>query len=148
MKKINLYIESDTTAPRAMKRRAGYILEYIGKDGAPKTREHFEETHGTYHYAVLTQMISAINRINTECEVHLYTRNEYVKNMITNHLPEWAENGFLNKKGDEIKNAQEWKALWEGLKKHKIITESNPHEYFAWMQEEMKNPERFGKYQK
>lgn len=51
----------------------------------------------------------------------------------------WKSNGWINGKGNTIRNAQEWKEIATLISGHKIkIHQKRRHEYTEWMMEEAK----------
>lgn len=92
---------------------------------------------------ILQTLIDALQRINQSCEIHVHTQNDFVLGSLVSNLPGWASNSYKSQKGTLIKNCQEWKKLWELVKKQLIIKEPGMHSYYGWMQAEMerfKNP--------
>lgn len=136
MKQVNLYIETDCAAFQKHIRIYGYVLEYITSYGATVTRESFRKGAGTYHQETLLTLAEALGRIHEPCSVCVRGRDKFVLSMLTGKLPEWAEQDFTPN-GKPITNQEEWKALWEKIKIHKVSTESGKHPYSDWMLAEM-----------
>ena len=145
MKNVSIYLESDSTAFQKRKRICGYVLEYIKKNGETKTREAFQEVGGTYHQEILRALAEALGRIREPCSISIYSQNAFVCNMLTNKLPEWADNDFISN-GKLVANQEEWRAVWEKIKIHKASTCIGKHSYTDWMLAEME--ERFEKKRK
>ena len=145
MKQVNLYIELSHTAFQKRERVCGYVLEYITKSGVPVTREHFREGDGTYNRETLKTIDEALGRIREPCSICIHGRNAFILNMLTNKLPEWADNDFISN-GKPVANQEEWRAVWEKIKIHKASTCIGKHSYTDWMLAEME--ERFEKKRK
>lgn len=145
MKNVSIYLESDRTAFQKRKRICGYVLEYIKKNGETETREKFREVGGTYHQEILRALAEALGRIREPCSISIYSQDAFVCNMLTNKLPEWADNDFVSN-GKPVANQEEWRAVWEKIKIHKTSTCIGKHSYTDWMLAEME--ERFEKKRK
>ncbi len=137
MYKVNIYAESDNTAPGCAARMAGYVLECRDSKGRSRTVQEFYEDIGTYHAVILKAIARAVKRLNQTCEVYIHTQNDYVLGMIYKNLSNWAANGYRTKKGDLVKSWAEWSRLYGLLKGHIYTTEEGMHSYYAWMLSEM-----------
>lgn len=134
---VNIYIETDTVFPRSSEKHYGYVLEcYL--NGLPYTREGFGSMTGTFNEAILTAVKEALNRIKTRCEVHLYTRNSYILDMLDKNLDRWAEAGFVGAKGQQIKNADIWRGIYEASRELNLVPEPGEHSYSKWIREEIR----------
>lgn len=135
--RVDIYAEADSTSPRSMDRKSGYVLECKRKNGEIFTVEEFSREIGTYHAVVLKALAKGLARINQSCEVHIHTQDEYILSSIDNNLSTWAANGWKTKKGDMLKNHFEWSRVWKHLSQHLVIIEPGMHSYYAWMIAEM-----------
>lgn len=135
---VNIYIETDTTCPRQMRRWFGYVVEYQLKSGDVVTREGFAELTATYNQAVIMAILTALKRLVKPCKITIFTNNAHVTDSITYRLEEWAENNFTNPKGESVKNADMWKCLWQMSKSHSLIVNTGSHAYSSWLQDEIK----------
>lgn len=136
MRKVNLYIETSTTAFQKKERACGYVLEYITPKGQTVTREGFQKEEGTYHQEVLRTIGTALGRIREPCQITIFSRDSFVLNMISSSLPKWAEDDFKSK-GKPIVNQEEWRSVWEGIREHKVSICIGEHAYTKWMLAEM-----------
>lgn len=136
MKNVSIYLESDSTAFQKRKRICGYVLEYIKKNGETETREKFQEVGGTYHQEILRALAEALGRIREPCSISIYSQDAFVCNMLTNKLPEWADNDFTSN-GKPVANQEEWRAVWEKIKIHKTSTCIGKHSYTEKMLKKM-----------
>ena len=53
MQQVKIYIETDSSSPKATEKHYGYVLEVM-VSGQAVTREGFGKITGTYHQTVLT----------------------------------------------------------------------------------------------
>lgn len=136
MKKVNLYIESSTTAFQKAERTSGYVLEYIKTDGTPATVEGFRKKRETYHQTTLRILDRALERIHEACELCIYGKDTFVLNVLKGRLKEWAEENFYSN-GKPVMNQEEWRLVWEKIKEHKVSVSIGEHAYSGWMLTEM-----------
>lgn len=136
MQEIHIYIETDSTSPRVMRRKYGYVLECF-HSGNPETRDGFGTVDGSWHKAVLCALVEAVGRLIRPCEVHIHTDNEYVLCMMEKHLEHWAVSDFVGSKGKPVAGQEEWKRLWELSREHLLLSEPGKHAYSGWLLEQM-----------
>ena len=153
MKRIKIYTCSSMKSPNAAKtlnKAVGYILVFETEKGPVELintvliEKYIERM--TANQSELLAVIMAFFRINTKCEVDLYTDSQYVANGIA-RVREWAKNGWKNSKGKPIANLEDWKQLlWlmDGCVVHCHANER--HEYSRWLPDEVnKNRQYVGK---
>lgn len=131
-----IFIAVDSTAAKESLKKYGYVLEFTGKNGI-QTREGFGETIATYHAAVLTAMVHALERFNRPCEITICADDAFVLNMLNRNLEVWATNGYRNAKGEAIKNMELWMRVGQLINEHNILTLVGEHEYSAWLKAQM-----------
>ena len=81
MQQVKIYIETDSSSPKATEKHYGYVLEVM-VSGQAVTREGFGKITGTYHQTVLTALAKALDRFNQSCEVCICTEDDFVLNML------------------------------------------------------------------
>ena len=69
------------------------------------------EENTTNNRMELLAAIMALEEVNTNSEITIYTDSTYVKNGITEWVLKWKENGWKNSNKEPVKN----KDLWEKL---------------------------------
>ena len=69
------------------------------------------EDNTTNNRMELSAAIMALEEVNTNSEITIYTDSTYVKNGITEWVLKWKENGWKNSNKEPVKN----KDLWEKL---------------------------------
>lgn len=136
MQQVKIYIETDSSSPKATEKHYGYVLEVM-VSGQAVTREGFGKITGTYHQTVLTALAKALDRFNQSCEVCICTEDDFVLNMLERNLAIWAGNEFLTSKRKPVANQQEWMEIWRLSNRHLILTEPGKHEYTGWLQGEI-----------
>lgn len=87
--------------------------------------EHKKEISGgekksTNNRMELTATIEALNALNQESEVDLYTDSTYVKDGITKWIFNWKKNGWKTAAKKPVKNVELWQKLDQAIAKHQI----------------------------
>lgn len=86
---------------------------------------------------VLEVICKALERMKEPCEIHLYTEDVYVLNMIDNCLEKWKANGFRTSKDKLVKNEDLWQQYDRVSRGHLIKTEYGVNQYLSWIKEEI-----------
>lgn len=144
MRKVDIYLETDSAYQGKTYRKCGYVLSTILRSGNERTREYFGNYTGTYHQTVLRIIDEALSRMNFPVEICVHTQNIYVASRLAK-LEKMAEEGWCDAKGNLIKNAQEWQQVYQKVHKfpepHKVSAISGKHNSSMWLQEMMKKNE-------
>lgn len=136
-KKVNLYLECNTTVFGKKERLCGYVLEYITEKG-PVTLVDYREGRGTYNREFLRGLAEALERVKEPCVLSIYGQNRFVMNMLRDRLKDWAAEDFISN-GRPIMNQEEWRRIWEQVQKHKVTVELGEHAYSRWLLSEMED---------
>lgn len=140
MFEVSIYLETQLKGPGTRKGWYASILEYIDRDRHAVTRaDYVMEEQTTYNRSELCALINSLKRLNASCLVNIYTDSQYLKNGVENHLLVWKKNGFLNAKGEAIKNQEEWREAAKLLSGQKVkFRMTKRHLYTQIMQDEAK----------
>ena len=135
--KVNIYLETDKQCQARVQRRYGYVIEAVYA-GRTETREGFGNSSSTYHQCNLQALIEALSRFRSTCEICIYTRDTFVASRVL-RISDLAADAFKDTKGKDIKNADEWKKVYEVINRLKLKVSSltGEHSYSQWLQEEM-----------
>lgn len=68
----------------------------------------------------LTAAIRALAALNRPCDVVLYTDSQYVRNGITQWLPQWKRRDWRTADRKPVKNVDLWQALEREIERHRI----------------------------
>lgn len=137
MRKVTLYLECSSTYIGKKHRLSGYVLEYITHD-LPVTGQAFREGSGTYNQEYLLTIAEALGHMKEPCELLICGSNRFVLNMIRDRLQIWAEHDFTSN-GRTVMNQEEWQAVWEKIKEHKVSIQIGKHSYSGWILTEMED---------
>jgi len=87
--------------------------------------DHRRELHGgaahtTNNRMELTAAIEALATLKRPCRVQLYTDSQYVRNGITEWLPQWKKRGWKTADRKPVKNADLWERLEREIERHEV----------------------------
>lgn len=68
----------------------------------------------------LMAAISGLEALTEGCSVVLFTDSQYVRQGITQWLPNWLRRGWKTSGGDPVKNRDLWERLAEATTRHRI----------------------------
>ena len=68
----------------------------------------------------LTAAIEALAALKRACRVQLYTDSQYVRNGITEWLPQWKKRGWKTADKKPVKNADLWMRLEQEIERHEV----------------------------
>lgn len=94
----------------------GAFLRYAGREkelfgGAPATTNNRME---------LQAVIEALAALTRSCRVVVHTDSQYVKNGITEWLPNWVRRGWRTADNKPVKNDDLWKRLAQEVARHQV----------------------------
>ena len=78
------------------------------------------EGHTTNNRMELTAAIEALAALRRRCRVQLYTDSQYVRNGITEWLPQWKQRGWKTADRKPVKNVDLWLRLEEEMSRHEV----------------------------
>lgn len=94
----------------------GAVLRY----GRHERRLRGGERETTNNRMELTAAIEALAALTRASHVDLYTDSTYVRNGITEWLPQWKRRGWKTAARKPVKNADLWQALETGRARHEV----------------------------
>ena len=137
MKVVNIYTYTTEKSPKATKCEAvGYVIEMKTAKGDATAGDLLTVKDMTRYRSELYVLKKALSRINTMCELHIYTESEYVAAGFEKWLEEWKANNWKNKRGEAVKNSKEWQKLDTLVQKygHEIVFYvKEDHSYKKWL---------------
>lgn len=81
---------------------------------------HGGEPHTTNNRMELTAAIESLRALRQHCQVDLYTDSQYVRNGITEWLPQWKRRGWKTADRKPVKNVDLWMLLDEQIARHDV----------------------------
>ena len=97
----------------------GVLLQYNGTEKELNGAE--EQT--TNNRMELTAAIMGLEALKRPCQIVLTTDSQYVKNGITQWLPEWKQRGWKTANKKQVKNVDLWQRLDAAVSQHEICWE-------------------------
>lgn len=107
------------------------------QESEPYIAEYDEATESRL---TLYALRDALQRMNYACEIIVHTECGYLRTVTDNRWPEeWEQNGWKNKRGEDVKDAVLWCDIYRMLEEdgHVLRVEAGRHEYSGWMQWQM-----------
>lgn len=148
MKRVNIYTYSTAKSPKAAELQCeagGYVMEYKTPKGDATASEVITLQKMTAYQTQLHILKKALSRINTKCEVHIYTECPYVATGLNKWLSQWKSAGWVTARGDPVKNAAEWKELDALVQKHNhtlVLHVKEDHSYRNWLKDNVEKEKR------
>ncbi len=68
----------------------------------------------------MTAAIEALAALRRPCRVQLYTDSQYLRNGITEWLPQWKRRGWKTADRKPVKNADLWQRLEQEIARHEV----------------------------
>lgn len=139
MDKLDIYVYTDIKGIRKAKGSYIWLIETQGKSG-PVTLWDKKETEAvTGRIAELTALTEALGRTTRPCEIAFHISNENLFNVFRNNWIEaWHSSGWLDCKGEPVKDADKWQAFYDLAKRHNILDVSiGHHSYSSWMESQL-----------
>lgn len=135
--KVNIYLETDKQCQACVQRKYGYVIEAL-YHGQTETREGFGSGKSTYHQCNLQALAAALDRFHSKCEICVHTRDTFITARIL-RISDLAAADFKDTKDKEIKNADEWRKIYEKISdlQLEVSSSAGSHSYSQWLQEEM-----------
>ena len=136
MKVVNIYTHTTAKSPKATKcEAAGYVIEFKTAKGDATAGDLLTVENMTKYQTELHVLKKALARINTMCEVHLYTECEYIAAGFEKWLEEWKKDNWKTARGEEVKNSGDWQELDALVQQygHEIVLHvKEDHSYKKW----------------
>lgn len=135
MYKVNIYLETSIRGIRKSVGWYGYLLEWIDSKGQLRTLHGFKcELAVTPNMLALMACCAALNRMNKDSEITVFTDSLYLRECYTQYLQSWKENGWKTAKGEPVKNLILWQQVDRLTGRHVIrFSAEYHHAYKNWM---------------
>lgn len=136
---VNIYVESNIKGAKAKNGIGMYILE-AEIDGQVYTKtEKITMSDVSRNALELLVLKKALQRMTKSSEIRIFTCNDTIYGTFQNGWNlVWADTGWTNKKGDKVKNWEQWKDITELLENHTFEITRESHSYRTWMQNNLK----------
>lgn len=144
MKQVDIYIDTSIKGPR--RRHGSYIYKVAmtcanGKMADVGGMEVLENT--TENSSTVQALETALGRLTRPCHLTIWLNCSYVAAVLNNKWYEqWAKTEWINKKGEAINDAENWKKITELIGQHEYEVRLKEHHQFSdWMSWTLKEKE-------
>lgn len=139
MDKVDIYVCTDIKGIRKAAGHYIWLIEMKTPKG-PVTLYDKKETEAvTGRIAELTALTEALGRITKPCEITFHIANNNLIRAFKNQwLDAWRASGWMDCKGEPVKDAEKWKLFDERASRHTILgVTDEAHSYSSWMNNEL-----------
>lgn len=137
MKEVNIYIETSIRGPRRRAGAYGYVLETYTAAGAATLTDIKPLPETTEAQSLAMALAEALGRLRASCSLKIYTQSSYIQSVLMHWLKDWQVNGWMNKKGNEVADAETWQKTAELLNAHLYgVVVGAAHSYQEYLQRE------------
>lgn len=117
MYEVSIEIVADQTGYHA-------ALAYEDRRGKLHERQITKSREESKRSNYIQGMIDALEILQNPAKVVIYSLSDDLNAPIRNGwLEDWAQNGWKNKKGKTIRNANQWQQAYEAMKSHQVSAE-------------------------
>jgi ribonuclease HI len=152
---LNVYTWSSLKSPKAaetLNEAVGFLLEYKTEKGAVTLNKTIllcnlteKSEKMTANEAEMVALKMALSRINTYCELNIYTESMYVANAVQSGWADrWKKDGWKTKAGKDVANRKLWEELFPMLEKYTVRWHvKEPYSYKNWLRDEVEKNRQF-----
>ena len=139
MDRVDVFVRTNIKGIRKASGAFIWLLEMQSSKGPVTRSEKKSVLNVTGRIAELMALIKALERMTKPCEIMLHVSNSNLaKTIDKGWLDTWAESGFIDAKGEEVKDADRWRRFHELLKQHTLLgVTCEHHTYSSWMDNEL-----------
>ena len=141
---VDLYIETNARGPKVKNGIGMYLLE-CEVHGQPYTKHDFCRYQEVSAIELtLNTLIAALARMDKKSDIHIHVSNDSVYGILSNdwHL-QWQKRGWINSRDNPVAHAKEWERIIELLEPHSYTVTNGRHSFTNWMQEQIKNSNKY-----
>lgn len=96
-------------------------LRFEDKKGIVHTKQIEDERKATKNSNYLQALIEAVGELNRPCMLDIHTSCEYiVETYMQGWIVNWEKNGWLNARGNTVRNAEQWQQVRKALAPHSV----------------------------
>ena len=137
-KPVYIYMESNIS-PFEKTGKAGFVMEYVTDSKLRPTLSKILDIHNmTAQQADIYVLTVALSHIVKPCKLIICPDKWWLEKGFSQRK-DWEAAGYIDDKGNEIKDALAWQMLFALLDKHEVtILPDQNHEYRSWLKNEVK----------
>lgn len=139
MDRVDVFVQTNIKGIAKASGAFIWLLEMKSSKGPATLSEKKSVLNVTARIAELMALIKALERITKPCEIMIHVSNSNLAKTLENGwIHTWAETGFINAKGEQMKDAALWQQFYDLFKQHTFLgVTCEPHTYTSWMQTEL-----------
>ncbi len=141
---VELYIETNARGPKIKNGIGMYLLESEVRGQQYTIYDFCRYWDISANELALNTLISALLRMEKPSDIHIHISNDSVYGTLSNgwHL-QWQKNGWRNKRDNPVAHVKEWERIISLLEEHTYSVCNKRHSYTNWMQEQIKNNNKY-----
>ncbi|MCH1972589.1 hypothetical protein MCI89_09580 [Muricomes sp. OA1] len=118
---VKIYVKTSLRGPCIKDGKYAAIVECMTSKG-PVTRQITGcEEKTTYYRSVLLAIVKALEILNTECSVTIYTDCAFIKNTAERGcMEDWRRSEWKKSSGEEVINKELWQQFLDQMDRHII----------------------------
>ena len=118
---VKIYVKTSLRGPCIKDGKYAAIVECMTSKG-PVTRQITGgEKKTTYYRSVLLAIVKALEILNTECSVTIYTDCAFIKNTAERGcMEDWRRSEWKKSSGEEVINKELWQQFLDQMDRHII----------------------------
>lgn len=118
---VKIYVKTSLRGPCIKDGKYAAIVECMTSKG-PVTRQITgSEEKTTYYRSVLLAIVKALEILNTECSVTIYTDCAFIKNTAERGcMEDWRRSEWKKSSGEEVINKELWQQFLDQMDRHII----------------------------
>lgn len=139
--RVNVYIETTVRGPRRGAAAGMWLVEYIlPRSGRAEKREGILYREDTTWNAITLELINeAFSILTKPCLIRVNTECPHVLSVMRNGtLPVWEKNGWINAKGEPVKNKEAWQRACFWMRPHAVTVDDGWHGHKEEMRSKIK----------
>ena len=139
MDRVDVFVQTNIKGIAKASGAFIWLLEMQSSKGPATLSEKKSVLNVTARIAELTALIKALERMTKPCELMIHVSNNNLAKTLENRwIDTWAETGFINAKGEEMKDAALWQQFYDLFKQHTFLgVTCERHTYTSWMKTEL-----------
>lgn len=125
---VKIYVKTSLCGPCVKDGNYAAIVECMTAKGVATREITGSEENTTYYRLVLLGIVKALEILNAQCSVTIYTDCPFIINTAERGNPEsWKRSEWKKPSGEEVKNKELWKQFLEYEDKHIIAFRFSKH---------------------
>lgn len=137
---VEIYIETSLKGHTQNGAAGKWLVVFTKRNGEPEKREGILwKEKATENSLTLELLRDALAILTKNCSIQVNTRCGHIFGAINSHWVEkWERTGWVNAKGEPVKNVELWQQVYDLMGKHSLKVVSAPHDHQSVMQNDIR----------